>query len=90
MNSFIMLTVVYKSLCRLQNEANLVIEMIQAVMFMYETIVNNGWQQQEQSCDKWRFSNQQTCVGWGTLNYSEKKINCSIYMYVCVPIIWVG
>lgn len=38
------------------------IEMIQAVMFMYETIVNNGWQQQRQSFDKWRFSNQQTLL----------------------------
>lgn len=31
-----------------------------------------------------------TCVGYGTLNYSEKKLNYSIYMYVCVPIMWIG
>lgn len=63
------------------------IEMIQAVMFMYETIVNIGWQQQEQSFDKWRFSNQQTLL---ITVYSEKNLHCSIYKYVCAPVIWIS
>lgn len=54
------------------------IEMIQAVMFMYETIVNNGWQQQEQSFDKWRFSNQQTLL------IILKKIYTVLFTCMCV------